>query len=1170
MIQQVSGSLSKMESSSSLTASTLSVTSASDLKKLEKELSHQTGSKVKDIRFQLADQFKSLDGRLEIQQSIVSEVQDIFRRRAEIESNYSRDLDKLAKSITNRHKEYKQKRDTWQLFSSTQLWEVLIQQTKRNSKDHASLSEIYANHVATRCQEINEDLQRIYRKCREIGSEIHEEVLKVLHELHTAMKTHHSYQSDYRLAENKYQVAEKQWLKLQNSIPEEKRQKNRKYKLIDKEFQKRKQKYEDAKVVASKAQTEYLLCMESANSSVQKYFVDDLSDLIDCMDFGFHQSLNRAVMMHSSGLEQKRRSLQNEIDSLNKSLSVLDSRLDKQRYFESKNATFMIPKKFEFNPSSKDKNLLDDLRARKSRIKERLTSVKTESEEIWKSMETAEKTLSDMVSCNDYDTTRFFVEEDKSNCRDSESVVSKIKSDRQEIENFYMGKFREYVLNSNRVARLQAKYDNICKTLGDESTHPTEGILTLTRRPNSARRRRIGKTPRQGQPKLFGGSLEEFLEESNEDIPLIIRSCVRVINIYGLHHHGIFRVSGSQVEINNFRDAFERGDDPLADMTDASDINSVCGVLKLYLRELREPIFPIQYFDQFIELAQMESKHEFVSKVRELVKTWPTSVFIVMRYLFAFLNHLSEYSDENLMDPFNLAVCFGPTLVPIPEERDQVQYQNLVNELIKNFIIFHEHIFSSDVPGMRYEKYPSREPEDMGDSPNMVIDSGETVEDDSVFTEDVERDDFPDLSLDLFGKSSETLEAQALYEFKARSAREVNFHKGDTVLLYKQVSNDWWRGSVNGTEGLIPDKYITLRIRGEDDRSGLEELSRNRSSSSTSEGHSPIQASSSAAALLSNSARSTSRSQSSNTSNEISVTVTPSTSPLTSTKTASSSTTVVTLTSNDEDLTIPDPLLTHVIRVSGDSNSNNSEISSTEGHPSSHSSRSSSSPPAPLRRLELTNSSQDSLTSSGSNQELEKQLNNTLAEVEAITDDIVKKSASGARPRIYNDLNQSENGASGGNGGSGNPLPIINNSNTTSGVLLRQSSWASSRRNETSPDTQQIPSQSHDGGQNSFTANRRLWERLTSAQPHLLEHDEQKKKKQTPDLVMDLPVNKASAIASSSSSPRSKIRSTSTTTSTTTNAAVPVRRATTQQELSRKVNNNSNSSLHHRESSNRT
>lgn len=74
--------------------------------------------------------------------------------------------------------------------------------------------------------------------------------------------------------------------------------------------------------------------------------------------------------------------------------------------------------------------------------------------------------------------------------------------------------------------------------------------------------------------------------------------------LVGLHHQGIFRVSGSQVEINNFRENFERGEDPLADMTDASDINSVAGVLKLYLRELREPLFPIIYFDHLMELAR--------------------------------------------------------------------------------------------------------------------------------------------------------------------------------------------------------------------------------------------------------------------------------------------------------------------------------------------------------------------------------------------------------------------------------------------------------------------------------------------------------------------------------------------------------------------------------------
>jgi SLIT-ROBO Rho GTPase activating protein len=36
-----------------------------------------------------------------------------------------------------------------------------------------------------------------------------------------------------------------------------------------------------------------------------------------------------------------------------------------------------------------------------------------------------------------------------------------------------------------------------------------------------------------GQPKLFGGSLEEYLDATNQEIPLIIKSCIRVINLFG-------------------------------------------------------------------------------------------------------------------------------------------------------------------------------------------------------------------------------------------------------------------------------------------------------------------------------------------------------------------------------------------------------------------------------------------------------------------------------------------------------------------------------------------------------------------------------------------------------------------------------------------------------------
>merc|ERR1719232_2370109 len=46
---------------------------------------------------------------------------------------------------------------------------------------------------------------------------------------------------------------------------------------------------------------------------------------------------------------------------------------------------------------------------------------------------------------------------------------------------------------------------------------------------------------------------------------------------------------------------------------------------------------------------------------------------------------------------------------------------------------------------------------------------------------------------------------------------QVSFMKGDSIVLYSQASSDWWRGCVGGREGLIPDKYILIKIRGEDD-----------------------------------------------------------------------------------------------------------------------------------------------------------------------------------------------------------------------------------------------------------------------------------------------------------------------------------------------------------------
>lgn len=165
---------------------------------------------------------------------------------------------------------------------------------------------------------------------------------------------------------------------------------------------------------------------------------------------------------------------------------------------------------------------------------------------------------------------------------------------------------------------------------------------------------------------------------------------------------GVFRVSGSSSAIAALREAFERGDDALEDST---DVNGAAGVLKAYLRELRPPLFPPVLFTQLMGAAQLSNKAAFVAEMRRLLTTLSTPVLLLMRYLFAFLAHLSEFSDENMMDAHNLAICLGPTLLPIPAGQDQVYCHNYVAELVKNTILWHEEIFPRRLNGTRYTRY---------------------------------------------------------------------------------------------------------------------------------------------------------------------------------------------------------------------------------------------------------------------------------------------------------------------------------------------------------------------------------------------------------------------------------------------------------------------------------
>ncbi|KAM9807568.1 SLIT-ROBO Rho GTPase-activating protein 1 isoform 2-T2 [Neosynchiropus ocellatus] len=769
--------------------------------KKDKEIIADYESQVKEIRAQLVEQQKCLDQQTEMRVQLLQDLQDFFRKKAEIEMEYSRNLEKLAERFmakTRSTKDHQQYKKDQNLLSPVNCWYLLLNQVRRESKDHATLSDIYLNNVIMRFMQISDDSTRLLKKSKEIAFQLQEDLMKVLNELYTVMKTYHMYHSESISAESKLKEAEKQEEKqISRGDPvfsirmEDKYQKRNSVKKIEKMKEKRQAKYSENKLKSIKARNEYLLTLEASNSSVFKYYIHDLSDLIDCCDLGYHASLNRALRTYLSAEYNLETSRHEGLDIIENAVDSLDPRSDRQRFMEMYPTAFCPPSKFEFQAHMGDEvcqisvqpPVHGELILRFQQLQSRLTTLKIENEEIKKTSEATLTTIQDMVTIEDYDVSDCFhhsrsTESVKSTVSEtylSKPSIAKRRANQQETEQFYFMKFREYLEGSNLISKLQAKHDVLKRTLGEG--HRADYMTTSRGRRNSHTRH----------------------QDSGQAIPRVVESCIRYINLYGLQHQGIFRVSGSQLEVNDIKNSFERGNDPLTDEENNHDINSVAGVLKLYFRGLENPLFPKERFNDLLSCIRIENLYERALYIRKILLTIPRSVLIVMRYLFAFLNHLSQYSDENMMDAYNLAICFGPTLMPTPESQDQVSCQAHVNEIIKTIIIHHETIFpdAKELDGPIYEKCMAGG--EYCESPYSEHGALEEVDNEGGAETHTSEDE------------GEPIEAIAKFDYVGRSSRELSFKKGASLLLYQRASEDWWEGRHNGIDGLVPHQYIVVQ-----------------------------------------------------------------------------------------------------------------------------------------------------------------------------------------------------------------------------------------------------------------------------------------------------------------------------------------------------------------------
>ncbi|KAM3878223.1 SLIT-ROBO Rho GTPase-activating protein 3 isoform 2-T2 [Diretmus argenteus] len=769
--------------------------------KKDKEIIADYETQVKEIRNQLVEQFKCLEQQSESRIQLLQDLQEFFRRKAEIQLEYSRGLEKLAERFSSKirsSREHHQFKKDQHLLSSVNCWYLVLNQTRRESRDHATLNDIYTNNVIVRLAQISEDVIRLFKKSKDIGIQMHEELVKVTNELYTVMKTYHMYHTESISAESKLKDAEKQEEKQFSKAGdlnvnllrhEDRPQRRSSVRKIEKMKEKRQAKYSENKLKCTKARNDYLLNLAATNAVVAKYYIHDVSDMIDCCDLGYHASLARTFRTYLSAEYNLETSRHEGLDIIENAVDNLDSRSDKHKIMDMHNQVFCPPMRFEYLPHMGDEvcqvsaqqPVQTELLMRYHQLQSRLTTLKIENEEVRKTLDATMQTLQDMLTVEDFDVSDAFqhsrsTESIKSVA--SESYMSKLnvakrRANQQETEVFYFSKFKEYLNGSNLIIKLQAKHDLLKQTLGEGE----RAECGTTRGRRNARTR---------------------IQDSGQPIPLVVESCIRYINLYGLQQQGIFRVPGSQVEVNDIKNSFERGEDHLIDDQNEHDINSVAGVLKLYFRGLENPLFPKERFLDLISTIKLESGAERAHHIQQIIVTLPRTVIIVMRYLFAFLNHLSQYSDENMMDPYNLAICFGPTLMPIPDGQDPVACQAHVNEVIKTIIIHNEVIFPShrELDGPVYEKCMTGG-EEYCDSPHSepgTIDEVDNGTEPHTSDEEVEQ-----------------IEAIAKFDYVGRTPRELSFKKGASLLLYHRASEDWWEGRHNGVDGLIPHQYIVVQ-----------------------------------------------------------------------------------------------------------------------------------------------------------------------------------------------------------------------------------------------------------------------------------------------------------------------------------------------------------------------
>jgi len=164
---------------------------------------------------------------------------------------------------------------------------------------------------------------------------------------------------------------------------------------------------------------------------------------------------------------------------------------------------------------------------------------------------------------------------------------------------------------------------------------------------------------------VFGEDLNEIIRRENTEIPLVITKCVKLIEDIGIDTPGLYRFSGSNSHIQHLRSLFNKNSylTTLDNVINTENINDITGLVKLFFRELPDPLLIRGLYHQFIEASKIEDDRRRLIEIHELVNKLPDANYLTLRFLIGHLFKIQAHQAANKMNIANLSIIWGPILL---------------------------------------------------------------------------------------------------------------------------------------------------------------------------------------------------------------------------------------------------------------------------------------------------------------------------------------------------------------------------------------------------------------------------------------------------------------------------------------------------------------------------